>query len=370
MRRRSGPTALGAITCALGAVAGVAVTVATTFAASWTGLDVRSSVAGEGPALLFLLAFVVPVGEVSKVVATWPAFLSDSFRKRQDGVVFAALAALGFAAAETTMFLRAHPDRNVWIARALVALPAHVFFASLWGYALGRAKESQRRATSIFPLAWLVATASHGLYSHIVFGRGAGALVGVTPLLLAMAGVAWVAGRDLRLRDEPAPRITAVPASGMERFSRVLARAEPPSLHAVRDALRRGNQPVQLRWILFGAFVTVGAMVVGLSASIAFGHWMHIDFSVVDEHDASTTAPLALLGAGLLMGFPISGFLIARASNVSTLLEPALASALAILAVSATLGLLAPIALLFAFAFSPIAFGLSCAGAWVGLSPG
>jgi hypothetical protein len=94
---------------------------------------------------------------------------------------------------------------------------------------------------------------------------------------------------------------------------------------------------------------------------------MHVDFSVVDEHDAATTAPLALLGAGLLMAFPVSGFLVARASNVPTLLEPALASALAILAVCVVLGLANPIALVFAFAFSPVAFGLSCAGAWAGL---
>jgi hypothetical protein len=69
----------------------------------------------------------------------------------------------------------------------------------------------------------------------------------------------------------------------------------------------------------------------------------------------------------LLLGFPVSGFLVARASNVPTLLEPALAAAVAILAVCTLLGLLAPIALVFAFAFSPIAFGLSCAGAWAGL---
>ena len=60
---------------------------------------------------------------------------------------------------------------------------------------------------------------------------------------------------------------------------------------------------------------------------------MHVDFSVVDEHDAATTAPLALLGVGLLAAFPVSGFLVARASNVPTLLEPALAAALAIAAV-------------------------------------
>jgi hypothetical protein len=146
--------------------------------------------------------------------------------------------------------------------------------------------------------------------------------------------------------------------------------AEPPTLQAVREALRIRDRPIMLRWIFFGALVTLGAMVSGLTASVAFGHWMHIDFSVVDEHDAATTAPLALLGVGLLSAFPVSGFLIARASNVPTLLEPALASAVAIGGVCAMLGVMAPVALVFAFAFSPVAFGLSCAGAWAGMPTG
>jgi hypothetical protein len=121
-----------------------------------------------------------------------------------------------------------------------------------------------------------------------------------------------------------------------------------------------------VRWIVVGALVTVGAMMLGLAASIAFGHWAKVDFSLVDEHDVATTAPVALLGAGVLSAFPLSGYLIAKASQLPTLLEPALATALAIGLVLAVLGFTAPISLLFAFAFSPIAWVLACAGAWVG----
>ena len=82
----------------------------------------------------------------------------------------------------------------------------------------------------------------------------------------------------------------------------------------------------------------------------------------------STTAPVALLGAGLLAAFPLSGFLVARASAARTLLEPAMATGLAIGLTLVLLGLAAPVALVFALAFSPIAWGLACAGAWVGRS--
>jgi hypothetical protein len=190
-------------------------------------------------------------------------------------------------------------------------------------------------------------------------------MVGAVPLLLTMGVVAWWAGRDLRARgDRPSRadqpnRLTAISFDYLSK---------PPSLRAVRDALRRADQPIIVRWVLFGAVVTLGAMVAGLAASIALGFWAHIDFSAVDERDVTTTAPVALLCTGLLLAFPVSGFLIARASNAPTLLEPALATALAIVVTLVLLGIAAPVGLVFALAVSPIAWGLACAGAWLGRS--
>src|SRR5262249_53195026 len=143
--------------------------------------------------------------------------------------------------------------------------PAHLFFAATWGYALGRAKQSKRPG-SLFPMAWLVATAAHGLYAHLVFGRGAGAILGVLPLLLTMGLVAWAAARDLRTRGERPSR-----ANLPNRLSAISFEvlSQPPSLRAVRDALRRADQPIVVRWVFFGAIVTLGAMVAGLAASVA-----------------------------------------------------------------------------------------------------
>ena len=74
----------------------------------------------------------------------------------------------------------------------------------------------------------------------------------------------------------------------------------------------------------------------------------------------------AKLGAGLFSAFPTSGYLIAKASNVSRLLEPALATGLALVLTLVVVGLAAPVAVVFAVACSPVAFGLACAGAMVG----
>jgi RsiW-degrading membrane proteinase PrsW (M82 family) len=330
-------------------------------AAAWTSLDMNAQAAGGAGSMLFLFGFVAPMREASKVAAMWPAFRTKYFDEPMDGLVYASAAALGFAAVENALMLREHAFGWIWIARVAIALPAHVFFACAWGYALGRAKRVKRPGP-IFPLAWLVATGAHGLYIHLVYGRGPGALVGTLPLLLAMLLPTIFAIRDLRMREDRSSRTSVL----LERVSSLYVVSSPPSLRTVREAMRREGQPITLRWILFGALVTVGAMTVGLALSIAFGHWAHVDFSIVDEHDVTTTAPVALLGSGILFAFPISGFIIARASSLPTMLEPAVASGLAIVFILVLLGLAAPVALVFALAFSPIAWALACAGAWVG----
>lgn len=358
--RRREPLPLVLLVFVLGAAAKVATWTLEARASAWTGLDLDAQVAGNAGALLYVFGFAAPMREASKVAAMWAAFRSKHFDEPIDGLVYASSAALGFAMVENALTLRGHPVGWVWVARTAASLPAHVFFACAWGYALGRAKVVKRPG-AIFPAAWLLATAAHGLYMHLVYGRGPGALLGTLPLLLAMGIATVFAARDLRSREDRSSRSSML----LERVSSLYVPG-PPSISSVREAMRADGHPIIMRWVLFGALVTLGAMTVGLALSVAFGHWAHVDFSVVDEHDVSTTAPVALLGSGLLAAFPVSGYAIARASSLPTMLEPAMATGLAIVVTLALLGLAAPVALVFALAFSPIAWALACAGAWVG----
>jgi len=359
---RREPAWLVVTTFVLGSVAALVALVVTTRAAGLTGLDVRVSLSGERGALIFLFFVVAPVQEAGKVAASWPAFLSRHFDEPYDGVVYASAASLGFAAVENGFVLHAHPEGAIWIARALLSLPAHVFFACLWGYALGRAKHAKARVP-IFPAAFVATIVLHGLYTHFVYGRGPGALLGVTPLLALMGFVAWLLGRDLRGRGDRPSRVSSFAGS---RLSRLSVAAAPPSLSAVRSALTRADAPVKIRWVLFGSLVTIGAMLVGLAGGVLGARLLGVDLSTVDEHDIGAAAPVLLLGVGLLASFPTSGWLIARAAGVRTLLEPALACVLALTITLVCLGLAAPFTVVFALALSPIAWVLACFGAWIG----
>jgi hypothetical protein len=171
--------------------------------------------------------------------------------------------------------------------------------------------------------------------------------------------VAWVLWRDLG------------PAAGRTSSGRMsmLMSVPAPSLAAIREAFRRHDRPLTLRWIGLGALVTTGMIVTGLTAAVLLGHELGVDFSVVDraEPGAASIAPLVLLGCGAIAAFPGSGYLLARASGTRSVLEPAMATSLAMVLMMVLIGMAAPTSVVFAIAFAPIAFALSCIGAWVGL---
>ncbi|HEY4013405.1 MAG TPA: PrsW family glutamic-type intramembrane protease [Polyangiaceae bacterium] len=360
---RREPRWLSATTFFLGSALALVALLVTNRVAALAGSDADAAATGAGGELLLLFFVVAPTQEAAKVAAVWPALLSKRVGERYDGVVYAAAASLGFAAVENALTLRAHPAGGIWVARALVALPAHVFFACLWGYALGRARHARFRVP-IFPSAFLLSIAAHGLYVYFVYGRGPWALLGVSPLLAAMGVVTWVLARDLRERHERA--LGGGPPSS-RRWARLSAATQPPSLASVRAALVRADEPMRLRWVAFGALVVLGAMWSGLAAGVVGAHLLHVDLSRVDDQDARSAAPAILLVVGLLGSFPVSGWLVARAAGAHTLLEPALAAALAIIVTLTGLGLAAPFTVAFGLALSPIAWVLACAGAWVGL---
>jgi len=361
--KRREPPWLVALTFLFGAIAAAGAIFVERKAMHFTGLDVRASVAGNAGSLFFLFLLIAPLSEAAKVAACWPAFRSKHFDEPYDGVVYASAAALGYAAVDVAFVLYRHPVGWIWVWRAMLGIPAHVFCAGMWGYGLGRAKQDKRPG-AIFPMAWIVATAGHGLYIHFVFGRGEGAILMTVPMLFAMGVTAFFAARDLHLRSERAEAHGFV-SSRLSRVSLAYA-SVPPSLAAMRAALKKADEPIKVRWIVLGAFVTLGAMFFFLALTVAIAFFFHFDFSGVDERDVTTAAPVAILGVGLLSSFPISGFLVARASAVSTLLEPALAAALALVLTLVMLGLAAAEAVVFALAISPIAWAFACAGAWVG----
>src|SRR5690606_24779834 len=101
----------------------------------------------------------------------------------QVGAFYAVMAASGFAAAEMVV-VALFPGVSWWtLLRVAFGIPAHLFFAGVWGYMLGGGGHRDR----YFTFLWIVSAVLHGVYDHIVFGRGPALLVIVLPMLGLMA---------------------------------------------------------------------------------------------------------------------------------------------------------------------------------------
>ncbi len=345
------------LTLAAGVVAFIPFRIVLTLIERWTGLPPF----GEGGGLAaYIYAFLLaaPLAQGLKVFAVWPAVRMRKVEAPIDGIVYAAAASLGFISAQNAAFLFTHAPLSIDAARALLAVPAHLFFAAAWGYALGR-EGGKMIAGNRFNLAWLAAAVFNGVYDHIVFAHRPAALIAALPILATIGVLAFLAARDLIRRGQL--------ARGARR--RILPPMAPPSLRTMRDALRRAERPLVFGWILFGALVTVGVMITALVLAVVIGRNMGVDFAAVDRSDsgAAATGPLVLIGGAALSAFPVAGWLIAKASRAQGVIEVAISAILAILGTLILLGLAAPVAVVFAIAFAPIAFGLACVGAWLGL---
>jgi hypothetical protein len=317
---------------------------------SFTGLSFDVATSGVGGALLATFLLAAPLEEALKVAVVWPLYRSRRIDGPRLGVCYASAAGAGFSAIKGVLALSIGAATGITVLRALLSVPAQLFFAGLWGYALGtRGRSGGGRW---FSLAWLIATLLHGLYDHIVWGRGPGLLVTVIPLFVFMGLGAWIALRD-------------VAPDSLSHLSHLIP--DPPSLHSMREALRPVDHRLMVRWIVVGAFVTLGLMIALLGLAVVLGHRIGVDFSLADESDVRSSGPLILLGGAVLLAFPMAGYLVAKASSAHSVLEPALAAGLALAALVAMLFMTAPIAVLFALAVAPLAFGLACGGAWIGL---
>ncbi|MCC6525277.1 MAG: protease PrsW [Polyangiaceae bacterium] len=333
----------------------------------WTEIDPAAGTGASAIQLVYAFLVAAPFEEALVVGAVAPFWHLRRVRLRSglsqrleilEGTAFAASGALGFTASKCATYLWLQGSGWLSVGRVALALPTHVLLSCLWGYMLGR---NARRGIGgrRFSLAWLGAVVFSAVSDHLLFQRGPGGLFALGPLLMCMLLVALVLWRDVR----------GVGAATSGRAMSLLASAPAPSLAAIRAAFRQQDRPVTLRWISFGALVTTGMITTGIALAVFVGNKIGLDFSAVDRPDAGSESvgPLALLVAGVLVAFPFSGYLLARASGTHSVLEPAMSSALAMALVLVFMGMVAPLSVVFAIAFAPIAFGLSCAGAWVGI---
>jgi len=142
---------------------------------------------GQAAILAYCVAIVGPIEEGAKfAVARGIVFRWHAFDEPIDGVVYAAVVAIGFATVENLLYIPLL-DWPHQLARALASPLTHSLFAAIWGYGVGRAFFTERGGFRRF--AWQAGTLVgsmivHGVYDYLLLARGATLTAGAIVLVL------------------------------------------------------------------------------------------------------------------------------------------------------------------------------------------
>ncbi|AGB37865.1 PrsW family intramembrane metalloprotease [Natronococcus occultus] len=156
--------------------------------------------------VLFFYLIVGPVEEAVKLLAVRIfAFRSDTFDAVIDGAVYGAIAGLGFAAIENTIYITGTVAEaqvgtltaatDIATQRALVG-PGHVIYSAIAGYFLGLAKFNREHAGPIVLKGLLIAAFVHGTY-NVTVSIVPDVVASLYPIGFGLAFLAYVIVFDL-----------------------------------------------------------------------------------------------------------------------------------------------------------------------------
>jgi hypothetical protein len=317
----------------------------------WTTLAARSGVV---IALTASIGVIAPLEQSALAVVVWPAYRAHRLEGSGTAISAGALAAAGFGVVDCLVVMAT--ANNVWtLVSVAAAFVSRAFAAGLWSSVLSTSRSGHRHW---FPVAWLLGAVLDGFMRHLQDGRGPLWRLAACPLLVGMVLFAVLAAKKLSLARESVV------------FARPTLRgilADPPGIGSMRAAWQHANRPALLHWIVGGAFVCFGANIVGFGLGIGVAHLVRIDLSRVSETDVGAMIPLVVVGIFVLLSYPVAGYLTAKASDADSVFEPGVAALISICAVTILLSLTSPVTIVLCLAIAPIAFALSCLGAWLGL---
>jgi RsiW-degrading membrane proteinase PrsW (M82 family) len=119
---------------------------------------------------IFIKAFfvVAMVEEFSKyIIVKYYAQINKEFNEPFDGIVYAVMVSMGFAALENVLYVFQYGFAT-GVTRAFTAVPAHATFGILMGYYMGKAKFSKNKL-QLNLLGLFAATLFHGAYDFFLF---------------------------------------------------------------------------------------------------------------------------------------------------------------------------------------------------------
>lgn len=164
--------------------------------------------AGRLPSLLYCVLVVGAVEEGCKFLSVQILIgRHHAFDEHVDGVIYAAVGALGFASVESMVLGRYLDGPELW-GRVVAAPLTHALFASIWGFTLSLDRFARPRRPFRVMGGLAVAAVMHGLYDHLVLSPGSGRYWAAGLVLILWIAFFFVVSRLLLLSPYRSGRVS------------------------------------------------------------------------------------------------------------------------------------------------------------------
>lgn len=123
------------------------------------------------------------------MLVIWP---NKNFNEKFDGIVYATMVSLGFAALENILYVK-NGGVDVGVIRAFTAVPLHAVCGISMGFFIGFAKFSKNKADKILLIitGLVVAILIHGVYDFILMARNQVLLLVFVPYIFIILYIAY-----------------------------------------------------------------------------------------------------------------------------------------------------------------------------------
>lgn len=139
------------------------------------GLPADPSALMESDRLQFFFYSLGIIGVIEEFFKCLPFFIVlfffKAFDEKTDGIIYAAMIALGFASFENMNYL-VFMEGFPLFGRAFASPLTHTVFASIWGYTLGRARIEKRSQIRAFLIGFPLSALAHGLFDFFATDPG------------------------------------------------------------------------------------------------------------------------------------------------------------------------------------------------------
>jgi RsiW-degrading membrane proteinase PrsW (M82 family) len=208
------------------------------------------------------------------------------FDEPMDGIVYGAVASLGFATLENVLYV-SQGGLGQAVLRAASAVPGHACMGAIMGYFVGQAKFAREGRGALLAKAYVVPWLLHGLYDAPLLTVGVAVksqpkgqppdpallLVALVTLVVLVAEITWTLVLTQRLRrQQQGWKAQGWTGHGWQQQAQAWQAPGPPIPWPQPPAVARsGSVAGAVVMLVFGTLLACGGGLMSLGAMVAIG---------------------------------------------------------------------------------------------------